>query len=1257
MRPGGDVTNVRVAYRGIDGLQITRDGFLVVHTAFGELRESAPRLYQDIAGNQVPVEGRFKLTGDSAYTFEVKSYQRQYPLVIDPTLLYATYLGGSNGDYGSGIAVDSAGNTYVTGYTSSTNFPTTPGVIQPSGSGGAFVTKLNPLGNNLLYSTYLAYVDGPASQSSQSPPIAIAIDSSGSAYVTGWARPQFPTTATAYQTTCSAGCPFLAKLSPAADALVYSTYLGGGNSNITWPYGGAARGIAVDTAGRAYLVGTAACDLPTTPGAVQVTPGGCGHAAAYLNFDAAVSVIDPAASGNASLVYSTYLGGSGGDIGTAIAVDGFGAIYVTGSTSSTDFPVTPGAYQTILLGSNAFVAKINPAISGHSGLLYSTYLGGTGGSGGSGIAADALGNAYVTGSTAGTPTGTTPVPFPTTQGAYLSCSDNFVGDSWVFVTELNAAGNGLIYSTCLGGTPYAEQAPSGIALDSNGNASVTGYTRSSAFPVTSNAYESVWHGGEFTGFVTKFDSRGSTLLYSSFLGSSSGPDQTNTSPNAIAVDQSGDVYITGWTAATSFPVTPGAYQSMPKGNGDAFVTKFPLGGTFRVLQIVPTAGGNSGTFTATIYGSGFQAGAAVKLAGNPDIVATAVTIGPGALYVTATFDLQGTATGTRDVVVTNADGTILRLPQAFTIQQGAAVNGAIQVQKIGTKAVPGRDVTYSITMTNSANVDSSTLFVLEFVQPWFTFISANPTPTNTTEVSALWPPSNVGTEAMYDQWLEWDVPSLPAGSSRTFSYTVKLDGAFPVGDLVSGNVCTTAGARWSVCTLAGTACLEEGLAGCLLTLADPPLYAACMIADCFLCAITVHDCLTVIEKWCSIFTQESVSSFDPNALVGTTGVGLQRWVSGQQPLTYSVSFANETNAQVPAQQVIVTNPLGPNVDLLSAGLMGINIPGIQVPIPPTFKPAAGLDEVSTTVDLRPTQSLFVNIDAKLDPANGVITWIFDSIDPATGLPPTDPNVGFLPPGANGGISFTVMPKQGLTTGTQIADQGAVVFDANPPASTNTWTNTLDYSPPASQVKALSAYSCLDFRVSWSGTDVGSGIQDFTVFVSDSGGAFTPWLTNSPVGSATYQGQDGHTYAFYSIARDRVGNVEPPKTAAEATTRVAKTTTCGGPPSLTGSATVQSVSGKVLTLSLKITNNGLEAANNVVISKVVPRVLSGAGKVSFTSPALPISVGNIAAGASTTVSLVLSVPSKVTGLAIAEAGTVEDSQAKSYGYTLGEEVFP
>ena len=234
------------------------------------------------------------------------------------------------------------------------------------------------------------------------------------------------------------------------------------------------------------------------------------------------------------------------------------------------------------------------------------------------------------------------------------------------------------------------------------------------------------------------------------------------------------------------------------------------------------------------------------------------------------------------------------------------------------------------------------------------------------------------------------------------------------------------------------------------------------------------------------------------------------------------------------------------------------------------------------------------ISAILAPSARTLTWTLSSVDPATGMPPINPLVGFLPPGAGASVAFSVIPAPALATGTKISEQASVVFDANPPMSTKVWTTTLDSTLPASEVKPLAAHSCLDFNVNWSGNDVGSGIQDFTIYASDNGGPFVAWLTNYPAPSGTYQGQDGHSYGFYSIARDRVGNLEGDKTKAEASTTVSKTTTCGGPPTLTGSVSVQLRSRTTLTLALQVTNNELKPPILLGSPRSFPRVLSGVG---------------------------------------------------------------
>jgi hypothetical protein len=541
--PGADPNAIRLAVEGADRLAVDAQGDLLLHVGDGELRLQKPVIYQEVKGSRREVAGTYVLTNAHQVSFRVAPYDASMPLIIDPVLFYSTYLGGSSDDLGNYIAVDVSGNAYVTGFTTSTNFPTTSGTFQPAFGGGCcdgFVTKLNPTGSGLVYSTYLggsAYDEGGG----------IAVDNAGNAYVAGrTASTNFPTTPGAFQAGLSGGFDaFVTKLNPTGSGLVYSTYLGGS------AYDDAFGGIVVDAVGNAYVSGnTDSINFPTTLGAFQTTYGG--------NRDAFVTKLNPLGNG---LVYSTYLGGSGTEEAfcPCTAVDAAGNAYVAGDTSSTNFPTTPGAFQTAYGGGDfdAFVTKLNPL---GNGLVYSTYLGGIDVDEGEGLAVDNAGNAYVAGRTLSS-------NFPTTTGAFQT---TFVGGpDDVFVTKLNPTGSGLVYSTYLGGSGF--DFSGGIALDAlpNPNAYVTGATGSTDFPTTPNAFQTVF-GGADDAFVTKLNPTGSGLVYSTYLGGS-GADSgvgivLDTLPNPNA-------YVMGFTTSTDFPTTPGAFQASLAGPSDAFVAK------------------------------------------------------------------------------------------------------------------------------------------------------------------------------------------------------------------------------------------------------------------------------------------------------------------------------------------------------------------------------------------------------------------------------------------------------------------------------------------------------------------------------------------------------------------------------------------------------------------------------------------------------------------------------------------------------------
>jgi hypothetical protein len=681
--PGADPDAIRLGFQGADKLSLGADGNLVLHTASGEVIQRVPLVYQEINGARQELSGRYVLTGKERVGFQVAKYDTSRPLVIDPVLVlnYSTYLGGYEKDAGGSIAVDATGNAYVAGFTNSNNFPTAPdpcgGVdppcpFQATFSGGsfddAFVTKLNAAGTDLVYSTYLGGSGG------REEGHGIAVDDAGNAYVTGVTRStDFPTTLGAFQTVLGGldglDDAFVTKLNADGSALLYSTYLGGSGGDF-------GTDIAVDDAGNAYVTGqtnfTAAGDFPTTPGAFQTVYGGGSD-------DAFVTKLNPAGTGVSDLVYSTYIGGSLNEVGFGIAVDAAGKAYVTGLTRSADdpdapgtpgdegFPTTTGAYQTVFGGTwDAFVTKLN---GDGSALLYSTYLGGIEQDVGMSIAVEA-GNAYVTGRTDSADDDSTPSVdegFPITIGAFQSDLGGFRD---AFVTKLNAAGTDLVYSTYLGGSLGGSVSPSfpngtatdtgmGIVVDSVGNAYVIGFTQSTNFP-TESAIQAAFGLGSNDAFVTKLNAAGSALVYSTYLGGNGGD-----SGRDIAVDADGDAYVTGVTgypdSITTFPTTAWAFQPDNAFGLDAFVAKIgPLGPTPTVdIDIKPGSDPNSiylcsnGVVPVAIFGTGDfdvnDINVEEVVAQNLELAGSGVAIRGRANYLYSIEDLDGD--GIDDMIV------------------------------------------------------------------------------------------------------------------------------------------------------------------------------------------------------------------------------------------------------------------------------------------------------------------------------------------------------------------------------------------------------------------------------------------------------------------------------------------------------------------------------------------------------------------------------------------------------------------------------
>ncbi len=616
--PGADPAPIGFHFTGAQGMKTDENGNLIVSSSAGDVLLHKPVAYQEQNGSRQNIDSRFLLKANNQVSFQLGNYDRSRELVIDPSVTYATYLGGSAEDDGFGIAVDSSGNAYVTGKTMSTNFPTVSGGYSGTNAGGfdVFVTKIAAGGSSLVYSTY---VGGSGDDSGN----AIAVDASGDAFVAGGTNSNpFPTTAGAFQTTLKGTTnAFVFELSPTGSKLTYSTYLGGTGADVA-----AGIALASDKSGDVYVVGTtSSTDFPSQS-ALQTTPAG--------------SFVTKLNSTGTALVFSTYLGAGAHDLAGAVAVDSSNNAYVTGQALSASFTTTSGVVQPLCAscGSgfpDAFVTVYKPDGSAY---VYSTFLGGNAADVGNGIAVDSSGNAYVTGATAST-------NFPlqsALQGAYGTNTD-------AFVTKLNSTGTALVYSTYLGGGLF--DAGASIAVDAAGNAYVTGQTDSTSptpFPTASPTQAAL--GGGFDAFVSEINAAGSQLTFSTYLGGTQNED-TSGNYGAIAVDSAGDtIYVTGNTASTDFPIhAPEPYAAGDANGGgvDSFVVNYAQTATSPVFTLTASAltpasvspGGSATSSVSVTSSNGFTGTVTLTCAVSPS-----VTLGPTCGTASATPGTPGTLT-------------------------------------------------------------------------------------------------------------------------------------------------------------------------------------------------------------------------------------------------------------------------------------------------------------------------------------------------------------------------------------------------------------------------------------------------------------------------------------------------------------------------------------------------------------------------------------------------------------------------------------
>jgi hypothetical protein len=682
--PGADPSAIALSLAGARKLEIDSRGDVVVNVAGGKIALQKPVIYQELNGDRREIAGQYSIVNDRQIRFLVAEYDHTQPLTIDPVLNYSTYIGGEVQDLGLGIALDAAGDAYIVGGTDSTAFPQMNPVsgTPPADVSGetAFVSELNPTGTALLYSTYLGG-SGNANFGDQANAIAVDTASPANVYVTGFTgSADFPvsTTLLPFQNLPGPGsvaastAAFITKLSPSAAGsaqLAYSSYLGGNT-------GEDGNGIAADASGKAYVVGvTASTNFPQV--GTQITAGQTSAAG-----NAFLSKFDTTVAGTPSLVYSTYLGGSGAgsirlngvaDIANAVTIDATAHAYIVGGTSSTDFPIAGTAIAgstacgTNALNTSAFISVINTTAQT---LTYSHCLSGNnyeiafGINLGTGVPAVATQIAYITGTTGSS-------AFPVTIGSIPPAGS--VANGVAFVSLLNTATGTLQYSTFLGGT--GSDTGFSIASDSLGNAYVAGQTGSTDFPVTQGALQlknNNTNPGNGTAFVSKISPNGlglADLAYSTYFGGQTANNTLPVSDSGQGIAVSGtNAYVTGYMTAPDMLTTSGAFQTAlgAAGATNAFVAELPLTPTISVSP------------TSLAFG--------IQLVATPSqpqyVTITNNTANPIGLTLPPTstnLDFVGSASGPTPCATPLAGGASCTIGVVFTPTAAGAVAGTLKI--------------------------------------------------------------------------------------------------------------------------------------------------------------------------------------------------------------------------------------------------------------------------------------------------------------------------------------------------------------------------------------------------------------------------------------------------------------------------------------------------------------------------------------------------------------------------------------------------
>lgn len=1059
-------------------------------------------------------------------------------------LVYSTYLGGTGLDAAAAVVVDARGRAHVVGSTTAPDFPTTPGAMQRglAGSRQAFLAVLAADGSALEYATY--YGGGGGSDGS-----GVALDGAGGVVIAGYAGPGLPTTAGAYKPTLATGqAGFLARVDPAAApaaqlqaASYYGTDAPQDNGVLR---GNTVLGYARAPDGSHWITGQAyTTNLPLTAGAVQPAPAAidpsCSGAALPLNGFAYVAKLAPDLG---SLRYASYLSGGTrtpgaaacSEYGRGIAVDDAGGVVVAGVTASNRFPTTSGTAQPLapaagdLKGFTGFVTRL--AADG-SRVLWSSYLGGRDGNTFVNSMTVAAGSVWLASVTAGG--SDFPLGSERLQPAYRGALD-------AALTELDLVTGALRRSTYLGGSGLDNG--QALAVGSDGAIRLAGATLSADFPIRAGALErgfrpdpdfggSDWFfaivGGGWVGAPrpTRGGNAGDSTLTVTGLGIVEGATARLVGPGAAtvnALEPAGAAVAGRW--AFRFPLAgaaPGSYE---------LVVRNPDGAELRRPAAFEVVDG-----TGPKLHMGFTGRPVIRVGRPATYQLTLSNTGDSDAYLAVVhFTLPASATVAWRLgnMVPAFAGDTTRYADIV----GTRVTGDSAATAIVVPHVPaGRSATieFELTAADERPLDVEAILLPSYL-PSLEAVRAAARP------AAAGP----GRQRLALSGMR---PLITREQASRCASDVIL--------LVAGGAAVAAGLSTGGALAASMAVLTGVIASAAVTGPRPfsmqgwaqnagqsaiSAVVSTPIANILSLANIVNDCDpdgSLRDRIRHSLTPRS--SIDPNDKYGPAGDGsASHFVARAGRFTYEIAFENLGSAALPAAEVTVSDALDPaRFDLDTLELRSIRFGRHRIDIPPGHPTWTGEYAIDATMAVR--------VQVGLDAATGVLRLALVTIDPATRLPPSDPTLGFLPPNRSGGegqgyLTFDIAPRAGLPAGTRWENQASIVFDANAPIVTPTWVNTLDDAAPSSRVDAaLQRGDSTEVEVRWSGSDAGSGVRGYTVWMAEDGGPFTRWLSDTTETRASFTGTVGRRYDFRVDAVDGAGNRETVKSTAEASITVAE----------------------------------------------------------------------------------------------------------------------